>query len=398
MKILVLNSGSSSVKYKLFEMPEGDLLASGMIDKIGAKDSKIIHEPKGRPKHELLTSIPNHEAGLKLVIGLLADKEQGVVKDTKEITAVGHRVVHGGEAFTGSVIINDEVIKTIEEYYDLAPLHNPPNMAGIKAAKDLMPHAKQLAAFDTSFHTTIPKHAFLYALPYEIYDKYKVRKYGFHGTSHRYVARKAAELLKKDKYAVNLITCHLGNGSSITAVKNGKSVDTSMGLTPLEGVAMGTRCGDIDPAIIFYLAGKEGMDLEKINSILNKKSGVLGISGISNDMRNIHEAIAKGNERAKLAFEVFSYRIKKYIGSYMAVLNGTDAIVFTGGVGEKDEFVREYVCSNMEALGIKFDAKRNLDKANKQREITAADSKVKVLIIPTDEEVRIAADTYENVK
>jgi len=350
MKILVLNSGSSSVKYKLFEMPAGDLLASGMIDKIGAKDSKIIHELKGKPKHEVMTPIPSHEAGLKLVIALLADKEQGVVKDTKEITAVGHRVVHGGEAFTGSVLINDEVIKTIEEYYDLAPLHNPPNMAGIKAAKDLMPHAKQLAAFDTAFHTTIPKHAFLYALPYEVYDKYKVRKYGFHGTSHRYVARRAAELLKKDKYAVSVITCHLGNGSSITAVKNGKSVDTSMGLTPLEGVAMGTRSGDIDPAIIFYLAGKEGMDLDKINTMMNKKSGVLGISGISNDMRNIHEAIAKGNERAKLAFEIFSYKIKKYIGSYMAVLNGTDAIVFTGGIGERGPITRRQVLENMEKL------------------------------------------------
>jgi len=398
MKILVLNSGSSSVKYKLFEMPEGDLLASGMIDKIGAKDSKIVHEAKGRPKHEIVTFIPNHEEGLRIVIDLLADKEQGVVKDTSEIAAVGHRVVHGGEAFTGSVLITDEVIKTIEEYYDLAPLHNPPNMAGIKAAKDLMPHTRQLAAFDTAFHTTIPKHAFLYALPYEIYEKYKVRRYGFHGTSHRYVARRAAKLLNKDKYGVNVITCHLGNGSSIAAVKNGKSVDTSMGLTPLEGVPMGTRSGDIDPAIIFYLAGKEGMNLDKINTMMNKKSGVLGISGISNDMRSIHEAIAKGNERAKLAFEVFSYRIKKYVGSYMAVLNGTDAIVFTGGIGEKDEFVREYICSNMEALGVKFDAKRNLDKAKKEREISAEDSKVKVFIIPTDEEVGIAADTYENIK
>ena len=396
MKILVLNSGSSSVKYKIFEMPKGDLLASGLIDKIGAKDSKIVHEVGGK-KTEIVMEIPNHEKGLHKVIALLADKDLGVCKNVDEIGAVGHRVVHGGEAFTGSVEITDAVIKTIEEYYDLAPLHNPPNMAGIKAAKELLPKAKQLGAFDTAFHTTIPKHAFLYALPYEIYEKYKVRKYGFHGTSHRYVARRAAELMGKDKYGVSVITCHLGNGSSIAAVKNGKSVDTSMGLTPLEGVPMGTRSGDIDPAIIFYLAGK-GMTLDQINTMMNKKSGVLGISGISNDMRNIHEAIGKGNERAKLAFEIFSYRIKKYIGSYMAVLNGTDAIVFTGGIGEKDEFVREYICSNMEALGIKFDSKKNLDKAKKERMISSDDSKVKVFIVPTDEEVRIAVDTYEAVK
>jgi len=320
----------------------------------------------------------------------------GVIEDIAEINAVGHRVVHGGEEFTGSVIIDDDVIASIEKFADLAPLHNPPNLIGIKAARNKLPNAKQVACFDTAFHTTIPPVAYIYALPYELYEKYRVRRYGFHGTSHRYVARRAAQMMGKDKYGVNLITCHLGNGCSITAVKNGKSVDTSMGLTPLEGVVMGTRSGDFDPAILFYLADK-GYDIKSLNTLCNKKSGLLGISGISNDMRNLSKLSEKGNARAKLAIDIFCYRIKKYIGTYTAVLNTVDAVVFTGGIGENVPDVRAGVCSDLTQLGIELDPEKNKTTLQKEGEINTKNSTVKILVIPTDEESAIAGNTYELV-
>ena len=378
-KILVINAGSSSLKYQLMEMPESKVLSKGIVERIGEPGSTVNHE----------------EALQQVVKGLLLEGE-GVLKDLKEIDGVGHRVVHGGEKFTGSVLITDEVIKSIKENFDLAPLHNPANLAGIMAAKKLLPGVTQVACFDTAFHQTIPKTAFLYALPYELYEKHRVRRYGFHGTSHRYIARRIGELLNKDKYAVNAITCHLGNGCSITAVREGCSVDTSMGLTPLEGLVMGTRSGDVDPAIIFYLADKLEMSTQEINSLLNKKSGLLGISGASNDMRQLLEEAEKGDKRAELALDIFSYRVRKYIGAYKAVLGKVDALAFTGGIGENAVRVREKICSNLEELGIKLDTARNADiKGRKEGLISADDSPTKVFVIPTDEEVRIAYDTYE---
>jgi len=361
------------------EMPENKVLSKGVVERIGQPGSAANHE----------------EALHQVAEGLLPGGE-GVLKDLKEIDGVGHRVVHGGEKFTGSVPITDEVIKSIKENFDLAPLHNPANLAGIMAAKKLLSDVAEVACFDTAFHQTIPKTAFLYALPYELYEKHRVRRYGFHGTSHRYIARRIGELLGKDKYAVNAITCHLGNGCSITAVREGCSVDTSMGLTPLEGLVMGTRSGDVDPAIIFYLADKLEMNTQEINSLLNKKSGLLGISGVSNDMRHLLEDAEKGDKRAELALDIFSYRVRKYIGAYKAVLGKVDALAFTGGIGENAVRVREKICSNLEELGIKLDSARNTDiKGRKEGLISTDDSPTRVFVIPTDEEVRIAYDTYE---
>ncbi len=378
-KILVINAGSSSLKYQLMEMPENKVLSKGIVERIG--------EPG---------SAANHEEALQQVVTALLPEGEGVIKDLKEIDGVGHRVVHGGEKFTGSVLITDEVIKSIKENFDLAPLHNPANLAGIMAAKKLFSGVAEVACFDTAFHQTIPKTAFLYALPYELYEKHRVRRYGFHGTSHRYIVRRIGELLGKDKYAVNAITCHLGNGCSIAAVREGCSVDTSMGLTPLEGLVMGTRSGDIDPAIIFYLADKLEMSTREINGLLNKKSGLLGISGISNDVRHLLMDAEKGEKRAELALDIFSYRVKKYIGAYKAVLGKVDALAFTGGIGENAVRVREKICFNLEELGIKLDNAKNADiKGRKEGLISADDSPTKVFVIPTDEEVRIAYDTYD---
>jgi len=395
MKILVINAGSSSIKYQLYRMPEADVLAKGLVEKIGEEGSKLSHFYNGKT-YSLETKVGDHVKGMDLILNTLVSRDVGVIEDISEIGAVGHRVVHGGEEFTGSVIIDDNVIASIEKFADLAPLHNPPNLIGIKAARQELPNAKQIACFDTAFHTTIPPVAYIYALPYELYEKYRVRRYGFHGTSHMYVARRAAEMMDKDKYGVNLITCHLGNGCSITAVKNGKSVDTSMGLTPLEGVVMGTRSGDFDPAILFYLADK-GYDIQSLNTLCNKKSGLLGISGISNDMRNLSELAEKGNARAKLAIDIFCYRIKKYIGTYTAVLNTVDAVVFTGGIGENVPAVRAAVCSNLTQLGIELDPEKNKTTLQKEGEINTKNSKVKILVIPTDEESAIAGNTYELV-
>ncbi|MFB3895439.1 MAG: acetate/propionate family kinase [bacterium] len=394
MKVLVINAGSSSIKYQLFEMPEQKVLAKGLLEKIGEENSVLTHQALGKST-QIKQPIPNHELGMQLITQKLTDPEIGVMKNLNEIAAVGHRVVHGGEKFTGSCIITKEVIDAVQEYADLAPLHNPPNLIGIKAATAILPNTPQIACFDTAFHQTMPKHAYLYAIPYEYYDKYRVRRYGFHGTSHRYVARRAAAMLGKDKTQVNVITCHLGNGCSITAVKQGNSIDNSMGLTPLEGLVMGTRAGDIDPGIIFYLAERLQISISQITQILNKKSGLLGISGKSNDVRNLLEEAEKGNDRAKLALEVFCYRVKKYIGAYMAALGKTDAIVFTGGIGENAAILREQICDNLDWLGISLDRDLNAKTQRKEQCISVSESRVKVFVIPTDEEARIAVDTCE---
>ncbi|MHC5083215.1 MAG: acetate/propionate family kinase [Planctomycetota bacterium] len=393
MKVLVINAGSSSIKYQLFDMPSRTILAKGMVERIGEADSNLVHQYSGN-KHGSQIDIADHDAGMAVILSTLTDSKVGVVQEIDEISAVGHRVVHGGEEFTGSVVIDDNVIDSIERFADLAPLHNPPNLTGIRAAIHALPKATQIACFDTAFHNSIPEVAYLYGLPYEIYEKYRVRRYGFHGTSHRYVARRCAKLMGVDKTQANIITCHLGNGGSITAVKEGNSVDTSMGLTPLEGLVMGTRCGDIDPAILFYL-GDKGYDMDQLNDMCNKESGLLGISGISNDMRNLVELIGEGNERAKLAVDIFTYRIRKYIGTYTAVLGKLDAIVFTGGIGENNPQLRADVCAGQTQIGIDIDADRNRAKSSDERLISSDDSHVKVYVIPTDEEAAIAGDTYE---
>lgn len=394
MKVLVVNCGSSSIKYQLFEMPQDEVLSQGLLGKIGEESSLLTHQGKGRTV-ESEVSVTNHEAGMRLIMEALVDEKTGVITDVSQIEAVGHRVVHGGEWFSKSVRITEDVLKIIERYADLAPLHNPPNLAGIKAVENLLPGIVQVAAFDTAFHQTIPEEAYMYALPYDLYEKFKLRRYGFHGTSHRFVARRAAEIMGKKKEEINIITCHLGNGCSITAVRGGKSVDTSMGLTPLEGLVMGTRSGDIDPAVIFYLAENHGMSIERINTLLNRQSGLLGISGISNDVRNIAQKAARGERRAKLALDVFCYRVKKYIGAYTAVLGRLNALVFTGGIGENASYIREKILENLDCLGIKIDLDKNADESNKERVISSNDAGVTVFVIPTNEEVRIAYDTYE---
>jgi len=392
MKVLVINAGSSSIKYQLYQMPQAQVLAKGMVERIGEESSKLAHSYDDKT-HDIDAKVPDHEAGMELILETLADREVGVIKDISEIEAVGHRVVHGGEEFTGSMLIDETVIKSIEKFADLAPLHNPPNLTGIRAAQHKLPKSAQVACFDTAFHSTIPEVAYMYALPYEIYEKYRVRRYGFHGTSHRYVARRAAEIMGIDKYEFNAVTCHLGNGCSMTAVRNGKSVDTSMGLTPLEGLVMGTRSGDFDPAILFYLTDK-GYDIKSLNTMCNKQSGLLGISGLSNDMRNISELAETGNKRAKLAIDIFCYRIKKYIGAYAAALGRLDAVIFTGGIGENATGLRAQICHELNQIGIKIDLAKNRD-ARRESDVSDADSPVKVLVIPTNEELAIANDTFE---
>jgi len=399
-KVLVLNCGSSSIKYQLYAMPEGAVLARGLVEKIGASDAGYTHWDAGGERSGRL-HIRDHRAGLDMIVRLLTSAQQGgpPVRDLSEIKAIGHRVVHAGERFTGSVLLTSEVEQALQDCCDLAPLHNPPNLAGIRAAKELCPHVPQVGCFDNAFHATLPEVAYLYALPYELYEKYRIRRYGFHGTSHRYVARRAAELLGKHKYAVNVITCHLGNGCSMAAVKEGRSVDTTMGLTPLEGLVMGTRCGDIDPAIIFYLAEKtEFARLEDINALLNRKSGLLGLSGLSNDVRALLRAAQDGNRRAALALEIFAYRVRKYIGAYAAILPPLDAIVFTGGIGENAASLRAKIIDGLASnLGIKLDEKLNaaaVAGGKAEGDIAAADSRTRVLVIPTDEERAIATDTY----
>lgn len=397
MKILVINCGSSSLKYQLIDMSTESSLSTGLVERIGIEGSKLTQKVEGREKYVLTTPMKDHKDAIAHVIETLMDDVQGVIRSSDEIEAVGHRVVHGGEKYSTSVIITDEVMKDLEEFSVLAPLHNPPNIIGINACMELMPGTKMVAVFDTAFHQTMPEKAFLYGLPYELYKENHIRKYGFHGTSHKYVSFRAAEILEKDIKDLKLITCHLGNGASVTAVKGGISLDTSMGFTPLEGLIMGTRCGDIDPAIIPYLMEVKGYSYDEVNNIMNKKSGVLGLSGVSSDFRDIEDAAAEGNERAKLALDVFHYRVKKYIGDYMAVLNGVDAIIFTAGLGENAAETREEIVKDLEWFGIELDTERNKVRGQ-ERIISKEGSKVKIIVIPTNEELMIARDTMTLVK
>ena len=392
MKILVINCGSSSLKYQLIDMETEDVMAKGLVERIGIEGSRIKHETIGKEKKTIETPMQDHKRALELVMESLTNEEYGAIKSLDEIDAVGHRVVHGGEDFAKSVIIDDKVLKGIEDNVEIAPLHNPPNIMGIKACQRLLPDIKQVAVFDTAFHQTMPEESYIYALPYEYYEKYKIRRFGFHGTSHKYITNRAAEMLGKDVNEVNLITCHLGNGSSICAVKNGKSIDTSMGFTPLEGLAMGTRCGDLDPAILPFLMEKENLSTDEINTLINKKSGVLGISGVSSDFRDIEAARDEGNKRAKLALDIFEKRVRGYIGSYMTELDHVDAIVFTAGVGENSIEMRESIVNGLKSLGIKIDTERN-NVRGEDKLISADDSSIKIFVIPTNEELMIARDT-----
>lgn len=397
MKVLVINCGSSSLKYQLINMEDESVLAIGLVERIGIDGSVLKHEIPGKDKVIIETPMPDHKVALQLVMDALVDEEHGAIKSLDEINAVGHRVVHGGEKFASSVIINDDVIKAIEETSELAPLHNPPNLIGINACKELLPSVPMVAVFDTAFHQTMPKSTYMYALPYEYYEKYGVRRYGFHGTSHKYVSDRCASMMGKKVEDLRIITCHLGNGASVAAIDHGKVVETSMGFTPLEGLIMGTRAGDIDTAITTFLMQKLNVDCFAMNDILNKKSGVLGISGVSSDFRDIEKAAAEGNDRAELALESYFKRVKKYIGAYLAVMGGVDAIVFTAGLGENSIESRKAICSGMEGLGIKIDDERN-NVRGKEALISSEDSQVSVFCIPTNEELVIARDTKELVK
>lgn len=396
MKILVINCGSSSLKYQLIDMTKEDALAKGLVERIGI-DGSILTQKANDEKYVIEQPMKDHQDAIKLVLAALIDEKHGVIKDMSEISAVGHRVVHGGEKYATSVLIDDEVMKSLEECVKLAPLHNPPNIIGINACKALMPNTPMVAVFDTAFHQTIPEHAYIYPIPYELYKKYAVRKYGFHGTSHRYVSMKAAELMGKDVKDLKIITCHLGNGASICAVEGGKSVDTSMGFTPLEGIAMGTRSGNIDPAIIAFLMKELNISIDEVNDMLNKKSGVYGISGVSSDFRDIEEAAEKGEHRAQLALDIFHNRVKRFVGAYAALMGGVDCIVFTAGLGENSALSRAEICKGLEFLGFNIDEKTNNEGRGFAKEISTTDSKVKVYVIPTEEELMIARDTKEIV-
>ena len=397
MKVLVLNCGSSSIKYKLFETDTKAVLAQGGIEKIGLKGSFLkLTLPSGE-KVVLEKDIPEHTVGIEFILDTLVSKEYGCIASLQEINAVGHRVVHGGEKFNQSVLIDKAVKAKIIECIDIAPLHNPANLKGIDAVEKILPNVPQVAVFDTAFHQTMPQYAYMYALPYELYEKYGIRRYGFHGTSHRYVSRRACEFLNLPYEQQRIITCHIGNGGSITAIKDGKSVDTSMGLTPVEGLMMGTRCGDVDAGALVFIQEKEGLDDKGISTLINKKSGVLGISGVSSDMREIESAIAQGNEKAKLALTMYEYRIAKYVGAYAAVLNGVDVIVFTGGVGENQAVTREAVCNQLGFMGVEIDKELNKKSHGVEVELSTPASKVRVVVIPTDEELMIALDTQNIV-
>ena len=392
MNILVINAGSSSLKYQLLNPETQQVLAKGLCERIGI-DGKFTYKPEGKTAvKEADVAMPTHNEAIKAVLDALVDPANGVIGSMKEIDAVGHRVVHGGEKFARSVLITEEVMAAIEECNPLAPLHNPANIIGIKACQALMPDTPMVAVFDTAFHQTMPAAAYMYALPYEYYEKDKVRRYGFHGTSHKYVAQRAAEMLGKPIEELKLISCHLGNGSSIAAVDGGKSVDTSMGFTPLAGLPMGTRCGDIDAGILQYLMNKYSMDIDKMLNVLNKKSGVEGLSCVSSDFRDLENAAAEGNEKAELAQKKFAYEVRKYVGAYAAAMGGVDAVIFTAGVGENDKVIRAMACQGLEFMGLKLDEAAN-DVRGKETVISAADSKVKVLLIPTNEELMIAIDT-----
>lgn len=397
MKILVINSGSSSLKYQLIDMTNETVLAKGVCDRIGLEHSFLKQTSFDGNTVVIEKDLYNHRLAIKEVINTLTDKKTGVISDMSEIAAVGHRVVHGGEKYSGSVVIDDEVLQAIKDCSELAPLHNPPNIVGIEACKHIMPNVPMVAVFDTAFHQTMPKHAYIYALPYEIYEKYKLRKYGFHGTSHKYVSERAAVMLGRPLEELRLISCHLGNGASICAVKGGKSIETSMGFTPLQGLCMGTRSGTIDPEVITFLMDKEKMTIKDVRDFLNKKSGVLGISGVSSDFRDLQEAADSGNERAALAIDIFCYRVKRFIGDYSAVLGGVDAVIFTAGIGENNDIVRAKVLENMEYLGIKIDPEKNKVRG-KEMDISTPDATVRTLVIPTNEELAIARETFKLIQ
>jgi len=398
MKILVLNCGSSSIKYKLLDMVTNEELGAGGVEKIGMKGSFLKHVRKDGQKVILKGEILEHQVGIEYILGVLTSQKHGAIESLEEINAVGHRVVHGGEKFNSSVLINDEVIQKIVECIDIAPLHNPPNLAGIYAINELLPSVPQVAVFDTAFHQTMPEYAYMYGIPYSLYTKYGIRRYGFHGTSHRYVSRRACEFLGLDYNNSKVVTAHIGNGGSVCAVKNGKSVDTSMGFTPVEGLMMGTRSGDVDLGVVTFLMEKEMIGSASVSTLFNKHSGVLGVSGISSDMRDIENAINAGNERAKLAMDMYEYRIKKYIGSYAAALEGFDVLVFTGGVGENQTSTREKVCESLSFMGVKIDNELNKVSRGKEVLLSLPESTVKVVVIPTDEEFMIASDTLDIVK
>ncbi|MBN2788366.1 MAG: acetate kinase [Paludibacteraceae bacterium] len=397
MKILVLNCGSSSIKYKLFDMTKNEVLSQGAMEKVGMKGSFLNHTNKEGKKVTLEGEVLEHQIGIEYILGVLTSEAHGCIASLDEINVVGHRVVHGGEKFNSSVLIDEEVIAKMEECIDMAPLHNPPNLAGIYAISDLMPDIPQIGVFDTAFHLTMPDYAYMYAIPYELYVKYSVRRYGFHGTSHRYVSQRAAEFLGLDIKNSKIITCHIGNGCSIAAVKNGESVDTSMGFTPIEGLMMGTRSGDIGLGAVFHIMDKEMIGTASASTLFNKHSGMIGITGVSSDMREVTKASEEGNERAKLGLQMYAYRIKKYIGSYMAALGGADAVIFTGGVGENSDKVRAMVCENMEFLGIDFDAEKNKQVKGEESVLSKAGSKVKIAVVPTNEEFMIASDALRIV-
>ncbi|MBD2869704.1 acetate/propionate family kinase [Paenibacillus arenilitoris] len=398
MKVLVINAGSSSLKYQLYDMTDESVLASGRVERIGMDSSIVTHEPAGKPEVRQVSEILDHVTAVKRVMEMLTNPEFGAIAHMSEIDAVGHRVVHGGEAFSSSVLVTLEVKLEIRKLFDLAPLHNPAHMMGISAVEANLPGVPQAVVFDTAFHQTMPNTSYLYPIPTVLYRRHQVRRYGFHGTSHSYVSAQAAAYLRKPLESLKMITCHIGNGASCTAILNGKSYDTSMGMTPLEGLMMGTRSGDLDPAIVPFVMNKEELTLNEVNSMLNKHSGMLAVSGISSDMREVTEAMEEGDKNAKLAFDMYCYRVKKYIGSYAAAMNGLDVLVFTAGVGENSAALRKAVCEGITFLGIELDDKRNAERRKDTREITVAGSKVKVLVVPTNEELLIARDTFRLVK
>lgn len=399
MLVLVVNAGSSSLKYQLIDMSSEEVLAKGIAERIGGQNSSLTHEAKDRQKVKTEADIPDHQVAMRLVFDALMHPETGSIGDISDIDAIGHRVVHGGEEFSDSVLIDQKVISAIDRLKELAPLHNPPNLMGIQAAMKLAPNAPQVAVFDTAFHQTIPPHAFIYALPYSLYSKHGIRRYGFHGTSHKYVASRAQRILEAlgiPREKQRIVTCHLGNGASVTAVKGGKSIDTSMGLTPVEGLVMGTRCGDVDPAVLPFLQKELGYTADETDELINKKSGLLGVSGVSNDMRDIESKANEGHERSKLALDIFCYRARKYIGGYAAAMGGLDAIVFTAGIGEHSPFVRSSICTGLEFLGVRIDAEKN-KQCHGECDISADDDGVRVLVIPTNEELAIARETAQLV-
>ena len=396
MKILVLNCGSSSIKYQFLSMnssEDAEILAKGIVERIGISNGELTHKTSDNKKYTTTTEIPDHTKGIDLILEALLSKDHGVIKSIEEIAAVGHRVAHGGQYFKESALVTNDVKEKIEECIELAPLHNPANLKGILAMEKVLPAVPQVVVFDTSFHQTMEPKAFLYGLPYEYYEKYKVRRYGFHGTSHKFVAKKACKLVGWDWKEKNVISCHLGNGASIAAIKNGESVDTSMGFTPVEGLMMGTRAGNLDLGALLFIAEKEDLTIQDTNNMINKRSGILGVSGISSDMRDIEKAIGEGNERAKIAFDMFVYRVKKFIGAYAAAMGGVDLILFTGGIGENGCDVRRDVCKDLEFLGVDFDADLNKGKRGIDLEITKTGSKTKVVMVTTNEELVIAQDT-----